>query len=134
MKGNDVQMRTFQITDGVPTEENPSGTPIPLTSIVDYKINVYRRNEQGQKVNLVVFRKSPVGNNKQAIEVDVDLGKIGFVVDRTVTLKAEKAVYYCEVEVMLTVGSEYINNELKVGADAYELCEIIDSSNPVSQI
>lgn len=129
MIGNDVPMRTFQITDG----ETPANN-IPISDINDIKINVYRRTEHGAKVNVAVFRLTPVGDNGEIIVVDDANGKVGFIVNREITLKCPIGILYAEIEVQLNEGSEYISSLVKLGGDGYEVCEIIESSNPVTEI
>lgn len=129
MKGNDVPMRTFQITDG----ETPASN-IPISDINDIKINVYRRTEHGAKVNVAVFRMTPVGDNREIITVDDANGKVGFIVNREITVKCPIGILYAEIEVQLNEGSEYISSLVKLGGDGYEVCEIIESSNPVTEI
>ena len=124
MRGCDVPMRVFQIVD-----PNNNNAPIEISTINDIKINVYKRNEQGAKTNVAIFRLSPEGNNGQIETVDDALGKVGFVVNRTMTKGMKPGKIYAEIEVRLTTTSAYINSLVKLGKDSYEVCEIIENSN-----
>lgn len=129
MKGNDVPMCTFTITDS-----NASPSVIPISSIDDIKINVYRKNESGAKTNLSVFRLTPKGTNGTINVIDDAGGKVGFVINREMTIKYPIGKIYAEIEVQLPEGSEYLNSLAKLGDDGFEICEIIESSNAVSTI
>lgn len=124
MRGCDVPMRVFQIID-----PNNNNAPIEINTINDIKINVYKRNEQGAKTNVAIFRLTPEGNNGQIETVDDALGKVGFVVNRTMTKAMKPGKIYAEIEVKLTASDDYINSLVKLGKDSYEVCEIIENSN-----
>lgn len=124
MRGCDVPMRTFQIVD--PANNN---APIHIDTIEDIKINVYKRNEQGAKTNVAIFRLEPQGDNGEIEIVDNDTGKVGFVVNREMTKKMKPGKIYAEIEVKLTTTDAYINSLAKLGKDSYEVCEIIENSN-----
>lgn len=136
MQGNDVPMRTFQITDGVPVLPTyPNGTPIPLGSIDDYKINIYRKHENNtSKSKIYVLRKTPLTGNGQIIDVDIPNGIVGFIVPRSVTVKLPKGLLLAEIEVQLPGMTNYESSLLKAGGDNYIIAEITESSNPVEEI
>lgn len=129
MKGNDVPLCTFTIMDS-----NASPNVIPISSIDDIKVNVYRKNESGAKSNLAIFRLTPQGTNGIINVIDDAGGKVGFVINRTMTLKFPAGKIYCEIDVQLPEGSEYLDSLAKFGDDDFEICEIIESSNAVSSI
>ena len=124
MRGCDVPMRVFQIVD-----PNNNNAPIEISTINDIKINVYKRNEQGAKTNVAIFRLSPEGNNGQIETVDDALGKVGFVVNRTMTKGMKPGKIYAEIEV--NVYDDFFSppSVKKIGKDNFEVCEIIENSN-----
>jgi hypothetical protein len=129
IKGNDVPLCTFTITDS-----NASPSVIPISSIDDIKINVYKKNENGAKSVLSIFRLTPQGTNGTINVIDDAGGKVGFVINRNMTLKFPVGKIYAEIDVQLPEGSEYLDSIAKFGDDGFEICEIIESSNAVSSI
>lgn len=134
MQGNDVPMRTFQITDGVATLTYPNGTPIPLGDIDDYKINIYHLNESKAKDKVYVLRKTPITGNGQVIDVDVPNGIVGFIVPRSVTIKLNPGLLLAEIEVQLPGIANYESSLLKAGGDNYIIAEITESSDKTVEI
>lgn len=121
LQGTDVTMRTFTIKDS-------GGTIIPIANILDYHIYVYSL-ANGLKTNKITYKKTPVAATDKQIVV-VDTNTIGFVVDRNYTKTAKPGLLYAEIEVQLTTSSSYVSSKMNTGADAYVVCNIIQSANP----
>jgi hypothetical protein len=122
LKGTDVTIRTFEVKDS-------AGANILIANLEDYNIYVYQLNNN-VKTHLFTFRKTPVGDDKQIVVVDTET--IGFVVDRTQTVLCDTGRLYAEIEVQLTANSNYISSLQNVGNDAYVVCNIVESANPLA--
>lgn len=124
LQGTDVTMRTFNINDS-------AGVAILIADLNDYNIYVYSLSDN-KKVNQLVFRKTPVGDDKSIVVVDTTT--IGFIVDREYTATAPVGKLYAEIEVQIDASASYISSLQSVGNDSYVICEIIESANPKALI
>lgn len=125
LQGTDVTRRDFTIKDS-------TGVTVNIADINDYHIYVYSLTN-GLKKNLLTFKKTPVASTDKQIIV-VNTTTIGFIVDRNYTKTAKPGKLYAEIEIQMTATSDYVSSLQNSGADAYEICEIIQSANPTELI
>lgn len=121
LQGTDVLMRTFQVKDS-------AGVNIAIADIEDYNIYVYSLSN-GVKTHHFNFKKTPVGDDNSIVVVDSNT--IGFIVNRNLTKTLEPCRLYAEIEVKLDASASYVSSFMNVGNDAYIVCDIVESSNPL---